>query len=149
MAKIVTDPRILADGTSPTGTLRYNLLKDCFQHAQSAFVAGRFLETIPILESIIFDRLGSLIGGSLGHKIALKMMLRDFQKYAKTNSIDEDAESGRGKKAPLPQDIVLFIQKDVAEWIGERNEAVHGMAKLRSVDDLSFLQRYAELENVA
>jgi hypothetical protein len=65
-------PRPKADDKSPIGDQRYALLKAAFKHAQCAIEEQRYLEAIPVLESIIHDRLSSLVGGSLDYDIDLK-----------------------------------------------------------------------------
>ncbi len=138
-----------ADGKSPIGLQRYALLKAAFQHAQRAIEEERYLEAIPVLESIILDRLSSLVGGSLNHDIDLKWTIGRIHELATKNAVRPNGGPGRGTKTRLPADIVSFIDKDVRGWFDLRNHAIHGMAKLRRVGDDTFAQRYAKLGAVA
>jgi hypothetical protein len=143
-------PRPQADHVSPIGTQRYRLLKAAFAHAQRAIRDGHYLEAITILESLIGDRLGSLVGGSLGHAITLRHTISGIAKIAKTNSPVADQLMANGApRAPFPTDVLLFITDEVLAWWDVRNEAVHGMAKLRQVDDAPFAERYAALSFAA
>jgi hypothetical protein len=142
-------PRPKADGKSPIGEQRYALLRAAFQHAQCAIEEQRYLEAIPVLESIILDRLSSLVGGSLDYDIDLKWTIGRIRELATKNTVQAKGARGRGTKTPLPADIVSFIDKDVRDWFDLRNHAIHGMAKLRHAGDDTFAQRYAKLDAVA
>lgn len=137
-----------ADGKSPVGILRYRLLKAAFAHAQHAIEAERYLEAIPILESIILDRLASLVGGSLGYDINLQWTIGRLCQLVEKNNVAEEP-IGRGNKCPLPDEVARFILTDARQWFKQRNHAVHGMAKLHHPEDDDFLARYSKLKEVS
>jgi hypothetical protein len=135
------------DGSS-TGIERYRLLKAAFAHVQQAIRDSRHLEAITVLESILTDRLGSMVHGALGHKVTLRHTLGNLLKLATQGPLVTDSEqagSTARRYAPLPPDIKDFLTGRMAPWWRKRNNAVHAMAKLHQVGDASFADRYAKL----
>lgn len=147
-------PRPQAGDGSSKGTERYLLIKAAFEHSHTAFFDRRFLEVITITESILTDRLGSMVQGSLGHPVTLRQTLGDLIRTAEKNHVIAaepltPGELPHGVRAPFPPDVIEFLRNDLRAWWNERNDAVHGMAKLRKGGDMSFQSRYADLEHVA
>lgn len=64
-------PRPRAKAGSPTGMQRYFLIKHAFAHTQAAIRTGHYIEAICVLESLLADRVGSLLSGTLSANIKL------------------------------------------------------------------------------
>lgn len=139
------------------GDARYQLLKAAFARAQQAIQDGYYPEAITLLESILTDRLGSVVHGSLGKTVTLRHTLHDLIETAishkppkvKGGTPRPSALSKGGKKSSLPADVTSFLQDEMRAWWRSRNDAVHGMAKLAGAGDSTFAERYARLEIVA
>lgn len=137
------------------GDQRYALLRAAFAHAQSALIDGYPLEAIAVLESLITDRLGSMVHGSLGADVKLGDSLGSLIKIAQKNTIissllDGSAErKTSSRKSKFPDDIVAFVGGAVTSWWKQRSEAIHAMAKVRLTDDRSFQGRHDALVEVA
>ena len=141
-----------AGNGSSIGQERYNLLRSAFRHAQKATKNGQYLEAIAVLESILADRLGSLVHGSLGQRVTLRHTLGGLIELARKNTVfpkSVDEPVGKSQRNPLPDDVVRFVESDLAEWWQLRNEAVHGMATVRQAGDSPFRKRYSGLEAAA
>jgi hypothetical protein len=146
-------PRLLSRTGSGIGDERFRLIRAAFKHAQRAFHDGQYLETITILESILTDRMGSLVHGSLGCEVTLRHTLGGLITLAKKNVVvarpRTEVLAGRSRRRALPEDVIRFINTHVSEWWALRNHAVHGMAKLRVQSDEPFLMRYGKLRQVS
>jgi hypothetical protein len=140
------------DGTS-VGTERYRLLRAAFRHAQSAALSGQYLEAIAVQESLLTDRLASLVGGSLGARVTLRHTLGDLIDVAEDNIVlpRPPAENAgkRSRRAPLPDDVRSFATQRLRGWWKERNHALHGMAKIHRIGDAPFRERYEALRRSA
>jgi hypothetical protein len=136
------------DGSS-IGRERYRLLKAAFEHIQQSIRDGHHLEAITVLESILTDRLGSMVHGALGHKVTLRLTLSGLIKLAKQGPLifrkDEAKVTATRRYAPLPPDVIDFLTGKLSDWWRMRNNAVHAMAKIHRVGDTTFNERYAKL----
>jgi len=133
------------DGSS-TGIERYMLLKAAFAHAQLSIRSGHYLEAMTVLESILTDRLGSMVGGALGHEVTLRLTLSGLIKLAKLGpAVDKESTYVAPPKKPFPDDLIGFLSGPMTDWWMLRNDAIHGMAKLRHVSDTSFSVRHSRL----
>src|SRR5580765_6453663 len=98
------------------GDERYRLLRDAFSHAQLAFRVGHYIETISVLESILADRLGSLLYGITRQRVELQDTIGNLLHYwenpAKRRT--KVASSGASSPSPreLPRDIAGFLKSD-------------------------------------
>jgi hypothetical protein len=137
------------------GQQRYALLKAAFTHAQAALLEGYPLEAIAVLESLITDRLGSMVHGSLGADVRLGHSLGALIKVAQANviapavvdgSIDQTTST---QKAAFPNDILVFVSTAMTRWWRRRSEAIHAMPKVRLTDMRSFQARHDALIAVA
>lgn len=130
-----------AGNGSTVGIERFTLLKAAFSHVQQSIRDGRHLEAIAVLESILTDRLGSMVHGALGHKVTLRHTLSGLVKLAKMGPLNS-------RYAPMPADILEFLDGPLSAWWRKRNMALHGMAKIHHVLDATFDERYAKLPEV-
>ncbi len=146
-------PRPSSGPASTIGVERYTLIKAAFQHAQRALHHRHYLEAITLLESILADRLGSLIHGSLGAEVTLRHTLGGLLKVAEKNVVQprtpEELAQKRSRRDKLPKDLLDFLATRAINWWGLRNHAVHGMAKLLKAHDATFAERCDALEAVA
>lgn len=122
------------------------MIRDAFLHCQDALREGYYIEAISIIESIVADRLASLLYGITRQRVEIEHtignLLFDWTEATKKGVVHE---LGR----PLPTDIALFLESDLRKWVKARNRAVHAMAKLERPGDSTFRERYARLEAVA
>jgi hypothetical protein len=136
------------DGSS-TGDERYRLLKAAFAHVQQSIRDGHHLEAITVLESILTDRLGSMVHGALGSEVTLRHTLGALVKLAKQGPLITQSEQPEGTPArhyaPMAADIMSFLTGELSRWWRIRNNAVHAMAKLHHVGDATFAERYTKL----
>ena len=139
------------DGSS-TGFERYTLIRAAFAHVQQSIRNGHYLEAITVLESILTDRLGSMVHGALGREVTLTHTLGGLVKLAKQGPLiiqREQAEAIPTPRAPLPDDIMDFLTGELSRWWRGRNNAVHAMAKLHHGGDATFEERYTKLSAAA
>jgi hypothetical protein len=139
---------VAGDGSS-TGVERYRLLKAAFAHVQQSIRDGHHLEAITVLESILTDRLGSMVHGALGREVTLRHTLGGLVKLATQGPLIGQSEQvdgiPAGRSAPIPADVMGFLTDRLSRWWRMRNTAVHAMAKLHQVGDATFAERYAKL----
>lgn len=105
----------------------------CLWARTARLSSGWYIEAVTILESILTDRLGSLVYGSLGHEVTLWHTLGGLIKTAKLNPTVKPGSkppSHPKRRAPFPPDLVALIASDLPDWWTSRNHAVHAMAKL-------------------
>jgi hypothetical protein len=139
------------DGSS-TGVQRYRLIKAAFAHVQQSIRNGHHLEAMTVIESILTDRLGSMVHGALGREVTLRHTLGRLVQLAKQGPLITQLEQAEGipaRRAPLPDDIMGFLTGELSRWWRMRNNAVHAMAKLHHVGDATFADRYAKLSAAA
>jgi hypothetical protein len=148
-----TVSRPVSTAAARLGDERYRLIRAAFKHAQLAFRNGQYLETVTVLESILTDRLGSLVHGSLGNEVTLRHTFGGLIKLAKKNAVlprpGTESKVSRSRRSALPADVLQFLDTHGALWWDLRNHAVHGMAKLRVQNDETFAARYDKLRNVS
>jgi hypothetical protein len=133
---------------SATGFERYTLIKAAFAHVQQSIRKGHYIEAITVLESILTDRLGSMVHGALRREVTLRHTLGGLVKLAKQGPLTTQFEQAECIP-PLPDDVMDFLTGELSRWWRMRNHAVHAMAKLHHVDDASFAERYSKLSAVA
>jgi hypothetical protein len=146
MAKEPRAERLRSTRAVRVGSERFRLIRDAFLHCQEALRAGYYIEAISIIESILADRLGSLLYGITRQRIDLEHtignLLYNWKEGAKKVIAPDTAR-------PLPNDIASFLERDLKKWVKARNKAVHAMAKLERPGDTTFQERYDRLERVA
>jgi hypothetical protein len=108
---------------------RYLRYKLAFERLDEALVEGWLLEAISLEESIITDRLLSIVGSD-GDAASCRQSL--------SNLIAQAKKAITGSGAPVEGDI--FDELD--QWRGARNECVHAFCKL---DDHAYADNSAEI----
>ncbi len=108
---------------------RYLRYKLAFERLDEALEEGWLLEAISLEESIITDRLLSIVGSD-GDAASCKQSL--------SNLIAQTKKAMTGSGAPVEGDI--FNELD--QWRDARNECVHAFCKL---DDHSYADNSAEI----
>lgn len=125
--------REIAD-TPEKGQKRYWLYRSVIDRYNEAYKSGYYLEAITLMESLITDRLESLLvyhGLITPNKAFMTLgscinIIRRSQEILSEKLIDE-----------------------IDEWKNSRNHALHEMAKIEEGDSAVFNQRYVSLQSVA
>ena len=125
--------REIAD-SAVKGQKRYRLYKSVIDKYLKARECGFYLESITLMESLITDRLESLLiyYGLLSPEKAFLMlgpcikMIREAKGLLSDNLLD-----------------------DLDAWRMSRNKSLHEIAKIEEGDSAIFEQRYANLESIA
>lgn len=125
--------REIAD-TSDKRQKRYRLYKSVIGRYREAIDKGFYLEAITLMESIITDRLESVLiyYGLMNREKAFRTMEFCLQLFNETQGIISDELYNR-----------------IVDWKNERNHALHEMAKIEEGDESSFSQRYNAQKKVA
>ena len=110
-------------------TGRYLRYKLAFERLDEALEEGWLLEAISLEESIITDRLLSIIGTDVN---------AESSRQSLSNLIAQAKKAMTGSGAPVEGDI--FNELD--QWRDARNECVHGFCKL---DDHAYAENSAEI----
>jgi hypothetical protein len=146
MGKEPRAERLRSTSTARVGSERFRLIRDAFLRCQDALRAGYYIEAISIVESIVADRLGSVLYGITRQRIEIEHtignLLYNWNEASKKGTAPDRAR-------PLPKDIASFLERDLKTWVKARNKAVHAMAKLERSGDATFHERYERLETVA
>ena len=103
--------RLTINDSPEIGKLRYETYKGVLSKYKKAMEVGCYLEAITLMESIIFDRLASIVNEINGKDISTKMSFGKLIK--KTRDIEFLSPYTEGLK----------------KWKDNRNSAIHGMAK--------------------
>ena len=103
--------RLTINDSPEIGKLRYETYKGVLSKYKKAMEVGCYLEAITLMESIIFDRLASIVNEINGKDIPTKMSFGKLIK--KTRDIEFLSSYTEGLK----------------KWKDNRNSAIHGMAK--------------------
>ena len=110
-------------------TGRYLRYKLAFDRLDEALFEGWLLEAISLEESIITDRLLSIIGSDVNAA---------YTRQSLSNIIAQAKKAMTGSGAPVEGDI--FNELD--QWRDARNECVHAFCKL---DDHAYAENSAEI----
>lgn len=130
--------RIRATATpgTPVGQTRYRLYRKAYARVKDAQETGFYLEAITIIESLVSDRLESRLC-HLGVNVAFKPLGKLIDGFKSKSSKESDLELRR------------LVAEDLDGWRGERNRALHEMAKLVEGEDADWDTRYDGLRAVA
>lgn len=115
--------RLTVNDSPEIGKLRYETYKGVLSKYKKAMEVGCYLEAITLMESIIFDRLASIVNEISGKDIPERMSF--------------------GKLIEKTRDIEFLspYTEGLIKWKDNRNSALHAMAK-------SLLPRFEEKYNV-
>lgn len=117
------------------GTRRGKLYRACFSQINKAKEAGCWLEVITLCESLISDRMESIINELSGNKVGFNTA-GELAFYYKENYLFGSVN-------------IRMAIKEVAPWMRKRNNALHQMAKLDSNLETTFETRYNRLPAIA
>ncbi|MGB0864121.1 MAG: hypothetical protein ACPG19_00655 [Saprospiraceae bacterium] len=123
---------VVESNNDEVGQARMKLIKNALDKIEAAKAQGFYLESIAILESLIADRLESLI--SLVDKET------GFQTLG--NSIKKLKSVG----SKFDKSFTKFIKKELHPWKDNRNKALHEMVKLEANNLHEWETRYAKFE---
>lgn len=122
---------------SQVGTARHNVYKgiiDCYHRAMEA---GFYIEAIALMESLMSDRMESLLNDTMKtDKFSFK-------------TIGYLANEALNNATIAPNQVIVDIIERIREWAKKRNNAIHEMSKLLP-DDINspFSERYASLKEI-
>lgn len=116
------------------GTRRGKLYRACFSQINKAKEAGCWLEVITLCESLISDRLESIINELSGNKVGFNTA-GELAYYYKDNCLFGSVQIRMAVKAVNP-------------WMRKRNNALHQMAKLDANLETTFQTRYERLPEI-
>ena len=121
------------DFNDEVGRARYHLIKNAIERVNKAFDEGYFLESITILESLIADRLESILTDTEGKDVSFRTLGNLIYTAKDSNTI--------------PQEIKDSIINRLLSWKDERNKALHQMVKLESGNLHDWETRYGSFES--
>jgi hypothetical protein len=114
------------------GQARMQLIKKALDKIEAAKSQGFYLEAIAILESLIADRLESLIS-IVDKKTGFQTLGSSIKKLKAIGS-------------KFDKDFMKFIKNKLNPWRDNRNKALHEMVKLEANNLHGWEARYAKLE---
>ena len=125
--------REIAD-TPEKGQKRYQLYKSAIDRYQKALKEGFYLEAITLMESLITDRLESILiyHGIIRPEEAFRMLGPCITELQKVQGV-------------LSDDLLVQLNN----WRKDRNKSLHEIAKIEEGDPAIFNQRYSSLQQVA
>ena len=121
------------DFNDEVGRARYHVIKNAIRRVNQSFEEGYFLEAITILESLIADRLESILTETEGKEISFQQLGTLIVNAKKSDSISQEFKDS----------IITRLFK----WKDERNEALHEMVKLESGNLHDWESRYNSFES--
>jgi hypothetical protein len=128
--------RIRAKGQNPKDEVqqaRYELYKNAIDQAAAAKGKGFYLEGITLFESLITDRLESLLSRVTGQEVSFKtlgFLIRLVKEQQHTFS----------------DEFYLLVNNDLDSWRNKRNRALHELVKLEEGKIEGWENRYNGLE---
>ena len=137
-----TNKRLSASSHPDVGNDRHNLIRPACDRIKRALDEEYYLEAIALIESVLADRLE----GRAAYLIE-KFGMKDFLKGNKHVGIGILCANLGDKEEPIAALRNAAIQ--VKGWIVGRNEAVHGLPKLREESQGTWEQRTQSLKTVA
>lgn len=125
--------REIAD-TPEKGKKRYNLYKAVIDRYLKARECGFYLEAITLMESLITDRLESLL--------IYYNLLSPEEAFMTLGPCINKIRSEQG----LLSDCLI---EELDTWRKARNQSLHEIAKIKEGDSAVFNQRYSDLKSIA
>lgn len=124
------------------GTARHRMYKDAIARYQDAMKNGFYIEAISLMESLISDRIESLLNA-----IAKTNNTKENYSYRPLGNLVRAALNNKGIVLPK---AIIDILNEIKEWAKKRNAAIHEMAKLSDTNiSISFSSKYEDLRSVA
>lgn len=122
--------------STEVGQARGELYKKALDRANLAYASGFFLETIALVESLIADRLESIIS------------LLDGQP-ARFGTVGEAARELKKRLAAIDGANGLLLLDAVTAWSRDRGRWIHEFAKVSAEGNLDWNQRLEDAQRVA
>lgn len=129
--------RPIAEKNNSVGLQRYTRYRKVLRRYKEAVEQGFYLEAVTLMESIISDRLESIINhvSNTNHSYSpLGNLIILFEDRKIKEKISDD---------------FLTIVKAISEWKNQRNKALHEMAKLDDELTQTFETLYASAKQTA
>ncbi len=114
------------------GEARYELIKRAKERITEAKDNGYYLEAITILESLIADRLESILAKSETNEKGFKALGRLIKKVKNSTTLDPGFKN--------------LIETELDKWKDKRNQALHEMVKLEEGNLHEWDERYGKFE---
>lgn len=119
--------RLTINDSPEIGKLRYETYKGVLSKYKKAMEVGCYLEAITLMESIIFDRLASIVNETQEEQVSKETF---FEMIKRASEID----------------ILLPLTYRLDAWREKRNSALHAMAKSLEPE---FEEKYDATKEVA
>lgn len=122
------------------GAARYDAYKSTIDQYHKAMEADFYIEAIALMESIISDRIESMLNAILKN---------DDNSFNTSGHLADVAIHNATITQCRP---IVDVLAEIKEWSKKRNDAIHKMAKLSHIEiekSISFSDKYAALEEVA
>lgn len=132
MAKSSQFGRDRATATSSVRDIRGDIYKSAYKRARRAIVSGFYLEAIVLIESLIADRLESVLAALSDAPVKVRtagQAARDVRKYG--DVMDEG------------------LLAEVSAWSHGRHQWVHEFAKVTVQDHLAWRGRLSDARDIA
>jgi DNA-binding ferritin-like protein (Dps family) len=136
--------RIKGQRGSHQNSLRFELYTEGFRRIDRGLSDGNYFEVISLADSIITDRLNSLVQ-HVRHGEET-----DFPHQSVGGMVQILMKEVKERKFPLPKDIKTIINKTNDNWVPKRNFCVHSFVVVtHSNQDKSLQDRLGLLEQCA
>lgn len=120
---ISDDPRV--------GAARHNVYKGVIDYYHRAIKASFYIEAIALMESIMADRMESLLNAVAKAENANGGNTKEYSFIPLSRSITAALKY----KIICDYQPIVDILNRIREWFKDRNAAIHRMAKLSGIDD--------------
>ena len=141
-----SDPKVRVKGErgSYQNSLRFELYSEGFRRIELGLTEGNFFEVISLADSIITDRLNSLV------QHIRQCEDDDFPHQSVGGMVLILMKEIKERNFPLPKDIKTIINKMNHEWVPKRNFCVHSFVVVtHSNRDLSLQDRLEHVKECA
>ena len=136
--------RIKGERGSHQNSLRFELYSEGFRRIDQGLKDGNFFEVISLADSIITDRLNSLV------QHVRQSEDDDFPHQSVGGMVLILMKEIKERNFPLPKDIKAIINKMNQEWVPKRNFCVHSFVVVtHSNKELSLQDRLEHLQECA
>lgn len=131
--------------TEGVGMARYQRYHDAIGRYKEAIDAGFYIEAISLMESLITDRLNSLLGQLLNANETGKAIPNKL--INKISLAQREIAKIQGDNTDFKK--LIDILERIDDWRDKRNDAIHGMAQLGEDINRPFSDDYAKFKGVA
>lgn len=128
------------------GFARYSIYKDTIDRYHVAMDSGFYVEAISLMESLISDRIESLLNACAERKNTDDSRNMEYS-YLPLGTLVVSALGTEDIRNCQP---MVDVMNKIKDWKTKRNGAIHEMAKLSDTEiEQPFSEKYANLKGVA